>query len=111
MLILLRLFTHLMRLALLFAFAKAGNIMLPPKPPRRVIMTPTTGQMIMDIIRPPTARPVPLSPLALFLICTRAMMARMKPMQLSPGKNAMMNEATAMPEVLSWVVFLEDGFP
>ena len=97
------LLAHTALRALFFALANAGNIMLPPKPPKRVKRTPTTGQMSMDITRPPTANPVPLSLLVGFLICTKATIPRMKPMQLSSGRNAMMNEATARPEVLGSV--------
>ena len=62
-----RLFTHLMRLALALALAKAGSIV----PARAKI----TGQMTTDITKPPIAKPEPWSLLVLSLICTRAMMA------------------------------------
>ena len=92
-----------MRLALLFALANAGKNVLAAPPPTTVRKIASTGQITKDITKPPTAKPEPLSLLAGFLICTKAMMARMKPMQLSPGRNARINEATAMPEVLGSV--------
>jgi hypothetical protein len=82
-------------LALLLARPKVGsNVAARAK---------ITGQMTVDITKPPIAKPEPLSRLIGFLIFTKATIPRMKPMQLNSGKNAMMNEATARPEVLGSV--------